>query len=128
QNDEALAVSYEYTYNGKAYKVGELSEDYSKRPGNASIFMKLLRPRKVAIRDRDKNIIPTWLLMMKNIYSLGVNQVGQEGFQLRIIYKDDVSGIDNPQLQEGPTEVRAKQLVEIFGLDRLNAVNDPPAD
>ena len=128
QNDEALAVSYEYTYNGKAYKVGELSEDYSKRPGNASIFMKLLRPRKVAIRDRDKNIIPTWLLMMKNIYSLGVNQVDQEGFQLRIIYKDDVSGIDNPQLQEGPTEVRAKQLVEIFGLDRLNAVNDPPAD
>src|SRR5690606_36230632 len=28
QNDEVSAVSYEYTYNGQAYKVGELSEDY----------------------------------------------------------------------------------------------------
>src|SRR5690606_13338670 len=27
QNDEVIAVSYEYTYNGQAYKVGELSED-----------------------------------------------------------------------------------------------------
>src|SRR5690606_29793866 len=59
---------------------------------------------------------------------LGVNQLDQQGFQLRVIYKDDVSGIDNPQLQEGPTEVRSKQLVEIFGLDRLNAVNDPQPD
>ena len=28
QNDESLAVAYEYTYNGRVYKVGELSEDY----------------------------------------------------------------------------------------------------
>ena len=31
QNDEVLAVSYEYTYNGNRYKVGELSEDYQNR-------------------------------------------------------------------------------------------------
>ena len=31
QNDEVLAVSYEYTYNGNRYKVGELTEDYQNR-------------------------------------------------------------------------------------------------
>ena len=29
QNDEVLAVSYEYTYNGKRYQVGELAENLS---------------------------------------------------------------------------------------------------
>ena len=31
QNDEVLAVSYEYTFNGNRYKVGELTEDYQNR-------------------------------------------------------------------------------------------------
>ncbi len=59
----------------------------------------MLRPRKIAIRDKNKQIIPTWDLMMKNIYNLNVNQLSRDGFQLRIIYRDDRSGIDNPQLQ-----------------------------
>ncbi|HTE31168.1 MAG TPA: cell surface protein SprA, partial [Chryseolinea sp.] len=68
QNDEALAVSYEYTYNGRAYQVGELSNTYSSLKDNEVVFLKLLRPRKVSIRDANKRIIPTWDLMMKNIY------------------------------------------------------------
>jgi cell surface protein SprA len=128
QNDEALAVAYEYASSGGRHKVGELSLDNTGVADDHVIFLKMLRPRKVAVRDSEKRIIPTWLLMMKNIYSLGVNQVAQEGFQLRIIYKDDKTGIDNPQLQEGPSEVRTKQLIEIFGLDRLNPVNDPMPD
>lgn len=127
QNDEALAVAYEYTYNGTVYKVGELSEDYGILKEEQVIFMKLLRPRKVSIRDQNNRIIPTWNLMMKNIYSLGANQLSRDGFQLRIIYRDDKTGIDNPQLQDG-VSVRNKQLIEIFGLDRLNPVNDPQKD
>jgi len=65
--------------------------------------------------------------MMKNIYNLNVNQLSRDGFQLRVIYRDDRTGIDNPQLQEGAT-VRTRQLVEIMGLDRLNPVNDPQRD
>ena len=65
--------------------------------------------------------------MMKNIYNLNVNQLSRDGFQLRIIYRDDKTGIDNPQLQEG-TKVRTRQLIEILGLDRLNPVNDPQRD
>jgi cell surface protein SprA len=128
QNDEALAVAYEYTYNGRAYKVGELSEDYASLPDEASIFLKLLRPRKVAIRDQAKRIIPTWDLMMKNIYTLNVNQLTQDGFQLRIIYKDARTGVSNPQLQDGSAQLRERQLIEILGLDKLNPVNDPGRD
>ncbi len=127
QNDEAIAVAYEYTYNGRSYKVGELSEDYASRPDDEVVFLKLLRPRKVSIRDQARNIIPTWDLMMKNIYSLNVSQLTRENFQLRIIYRDDRTGIDNPQLQEGQ-DVRNRQLIEVFGLDKLNPVNDPQRD
>jgi cell surface protein SprA len=128
QNDEALAVSYEYTVNGEHYKVGELSEDYARRKDEDIVFLKLLRPRKVSIRGEKDRIIPTWDLMMKNIYSLNVNQLSREGFQMRIIYRDDRTGIDNPQLQEGSTTLRERQLIEIFGLDKLNPVNDPQRD
>ncbi|MDH5602492.1 MAG: cell surface protein SprA, partial [Cyclobacteriaceae bacterium] len=127
QNDEALAVAYEYTYNGKSYKVGELSEDYSNKPENETIFLKLLRPKKINIRDNQGNRIPTWDLMMKNIYTLNSTNIAREGFQLRVIYRDDRTGIDNPQLQEGVV-ARTKQLIEIVGLDKLNPNNDPQRD
>jgi cell surface protein SprA len=68
-----------------------------------------------------------WDLMMKNVYNLNVSQLTRDGFQLRVIYRDDKTGIDNPQLQEGSV-ARNKQLIEIMGLDRLNPVNDPPGD
>lgn len=128
QNDEALAVAYEYTANGRSFKVGELSEDYAGLEDEEVIFLKLLRPRKVSIRDQNRRIIPTWDLMMKNIYTLNVNQLSREGFQLRVIYRDDRTGIDNPQLQEGSNTLRERQLIEIFGLDKLNPVNDPQRD
>lgn len=128
QNDEALAVAYEYTYNGRAYKVGELSEDYSSLKDEEAVFLKMLRPRKVSIRDQAGKIIPTWDLMMKNIYNLNVNQLSRDGFELRIIYRDDRTGIDNPQLQEGDALVRNRQLIDIFGMDKLNPVNDPQRD
>lgn len=120
-NDEVLAVSFEYTYNGQRYKVGELSEDYQNRPENEVVFLKLLRPSKINLRT------PTWDLMMKNVYSLNASQISKEGFQMRMIYRDDNTGIDNPSLHEGR---RAKDipLVQLLGLDRLNQANDPQPD
>lgn len=126
QNDEALAVAYEYTYRGKQHKIGELSEDYSGLDEEKVIFLKLLRQRKVPV-DRQGNALPTWELMMKNIYNLSASNVTQEGFQMRVIYRDDNSGIDNPQLQEGVT-ARNSQLIQIMGLDRLNQNNDRQRD
>ena len=122
QNDEMLAVAYEYTYRGQRYQVGELTEDYQNLDDEQAIFLKLLRPTKINID------VPTWELMMKNAYSLNANQITQEGFQLRVIYRDDRAGIDNPSLNEGPDNVRDQQLIRLLGLDRLNQNNDPTND
>jgi len=127
QNDEALAIAFEYTYNGRVYKVGELTEEYANKPENEVLYLKMLRPRKISIKDQQGKILPTWNLMMKNIYNLNVSQLTRDGFQLRIIYRDDRTGIDNPQLQEGDY-ARTQQLIQVFGLDRLNPYNDPQPD
>ena len=127
QSDEALAVAYEYTYNGQQYKVGELSEDYAKLDESDVIFLKLLRTRDYFPSDSEGRTLPMWDLMMKNIYNLNVSQLSRDGFQLRVIYRDDKTGIDNPQIQEGSI-ARNRQLIEILGLDKLNPVNDPPGD
>jgi len=121
QNDEALAVSYEYTYNGQRYKVGELTEDYQNVPEDQVIYLKLLRPSKINTR------VPTWDLMIKHIYNLNASQINPEGFDLRIIYRDDRTGIDNPSLHEG-RNTKDIPLVELFNLDRLNKNNDPQRD
>ncbi|MEP4533867.1 MAG: cell surface protein SprA [Cyclobacteriaceae bacterium] len=123
QNDELLAVSYEYTYAGKSggYQVGELTEDYSRYSENDVIFLKMLRPNKI---DTE---IPAWDLMMKNIYYLNANQIESEGFQLRVRYRDDASGIDNPSLHEGRRTTNIP-LVELLKLDQLNQNNDRQKD
>ncbi len=120
RNDEILAVAYEYTYNGRTFKVGELTEDYSARREDEVIMLKLIKSS--TIRNRTSN--PMWDLMMKNIYSLGVPGVGKQGFQLRVIYKDDKTGIDNPNLQEG-RKLQNIPLIRLLGLDKLNPNNDP---
>jgi cell surface protein SprA len=121
QNDEVLAVSYEYTYNGNVYKVGELTEDYQNRPEDEIIFMKMLRPARINTR------IPTWDLMMKNVYNLNANQIQREGFQLQVIYRDDRTGLDNPTLLEGEN-LKNRPLIRLTGLDNLNPQNDPSPD
>jgi len=121
QNDEVLAVSYEYTFNGKVYKVGELSEDYQNRPEDEIIFMKMLRPARINTR------IPTWDLMMKNVYNLSANQIQNDGFQLQVIYRDDRTGLDNPSLLEGEN-LKNIPLIRLTGLDNLNPQNDPSPD
>lgn len=121
QNDEVLAVSYEYTYNGRTYKVGELTEDYQNRAESDAIILKLLRPTRINTR------VPTWDLMMKNIYNLNASQVDRQGFTLRIHYRDDLTGIDNPSLHEGAL-TKDQPLIRLLGLDQLNPNNDPAPD
>lgn len=126
-SDEVLAVSYEYSYNGINYKVGELTEDYANRPEDEVIFMKMLRPSKIAPRDQENKRIPTWDLMMKNVYSLNSSQVNNEGFQMRITYRDDRTGLDNPSLNEG-ANTSDVPLIELLGLDKLNVNGDNQKD
>lgn len=123
RNDEILQVAYEYSLNGRSYKVGELTEDYSTRRDDEVIVLKLLKSSTL----RNNTYLPMWNLMMKNIYSLNTTQINRQGFQLRIIYKDDLTGIDNPYLQEG-RNLEKVPLVQVFGMDRLNPQLDPQVD
>jgi cell surface protein SprA len=130
RDDEILAVAYEYTLNGRRYQVGELSEDYQNLADNRVLFLKLIRSS--TIRNNLSN--PMWNLMMKNVYSLRTQQLTKQGFQFRVIYKDDQTGIDNPNLQEGEKVVyenkklKETPLLRVLGLDRLNSNNDPQID
>ncbi len=121
RNDEILAVSFEYTYNGEVYKVGELNEDYASLEDEQTILLKMLTPSTI------RTDLPVWDLMMKNIYTLQANQLVRDNFQLRVIYRDDLTGIDNPSLHEG-AQLKDIPLVQIMGLDRLNQNNDPQRD
>lgn len=132
RNDEVLAVSYEYTKDGQRHQVGELTEDYQSLEDNKVLFLKLLKSSTI----RNTLGHPMWDLMMKNIYSLNAQQLTRQGFQFRVIYKDDQTGIDNPNLQEGEKIVDREQnlrlketpLLRVMGLDKLNANNDPQVD
>ncbi|MCU0444405.1 MAG: cell surface protein SprA [Microscillaceae bacterium] len=121
RNDEVLAVAFEYTINGRNFKVGELTDDYATRNPEQLIHLKMLRPPSIRLD------LPTWDLMMKNVYSLNATQINRQNFLLRIIYKDDLTGIDNPTLQEG-VRVKDRPLLRVMGLDRLNPQNDPQPD
>ncbi|MGF1534125.1 MAG: cell surface protein SprA [Bernardetiaceae bacterium] len=121
RNDEILAVSYEYTYKGQRYRVGELTENYQDFTDEAVIFLKLLSHSTIRTQ------LPAWDLMMKNIYSLQAMQIQQKNFQLRIVYRDDRSGVDNPSLHEGQ-QLKDIPLVQVFEIDRLNQSNDPQPD
>lgn len=119
--DEVLAVAYEYSYNGKTYTVGELRESNQTVASDSLIILKLIKPSSMKTR------LPTWDLMMKNVYQLGGTQLTRDNFQLRVIYKDDLSGADLPNLQEGAI-ASTVPLLRLSGLDQLNPNNDPFPD
>ncbi|MES2797706.1 MAG: cell surface protein SprA, partial [Bacteroidota bacterium] len=96
---------------------------YQNRKDDEVLYMKLLKSS--TIRNNVSN--PMWDLMMKNVYSLNTNSLTKQGFQLRVIYKDDQTGFDNPNLQEG-INTKDKPLIKILGLDRLNQLLDPQPD
>lgn len=122
RNDEVLAVAYEYTYQGRNYKVGELTEDYQNLQDDQVLILKMLKSATI----RNNLQLPMWDLMMKNIYTISNQQINRQGFQLRIVYKDDQTGIDNPNLQEGA--IKDQPLVQVFGMDQLNQQLDRQPD
>lgn len=116
--DEVLAVAYEYTMNGRIYKVGEFSTDGIAAP--QALFLKLLKGTTLTPR------LPTWDLMMKNIYSLGTGRIERKDFKLDILYQDDESGNSINYLPEG--NLSEQILLQVMGLDYLNNQNDRESD
>lgn len=132
-NDEVLAVAYEYTIGAQVYRVGEFGnngvdattvgqdQDGIDVPTTQSLVLKML---KSALTSTDE---PVWDLMMKNIYSLGGMNIGQEGFRLNILYTDPqpLNYIQPAGATPLPEGVASTALLNVFHLDRLNNTNDP---
>ena len=122
--DEVLAVAYEYTYAGQVYQVGEFSTDASEalKAPNA-LLLKLLKSTNNAPDQKGKG---TWDLMMKNIYSLGASQMSSDKFELYIQYRNDSVGTEMQYLMEG--QIKGKQLLRVMNLDRLDSRNNSSPD
>jgi cell surface protein SprA len=116
--DEVLAVAYEYTLGGKLYKVGEFSTDGVMAP--QSLILKLLKGTTLSPK------LPTWDLMMKNVYSLGSGKLERNDFVLNVLYQDDKTGNSINYLPEG--NLADQILLQIMGLDNLNSQLDREPD
>lgn len=117
-NDEVLAVAYEYTYRGETYQVGEFSTDGI--DGQQALFMKLLKPTITSPRNK------VWDLMMKNVYSIGAYQLSKEGFRMDILYNNPETSLPIPFFPyDGVKDV---QLVTLLEMDKLNMNNQPFSD
>ncbi len=116
--DEVLAVAYTYTSNGQTYQVGEFSTDGIDAP--QTLILKLLKGTTLTPK------LPTWKLMMKNIYNLNAFQLGSEDFELNVLYMNDSTGTYINYLPEGRLEGHI--LLEVMNLDKLNKQKDPYKD
>jgi len=119
--DEVLGVSYQYTYKGRTYQVGEFSTDVPLEEGSKSaLILKLLKP--TVINPSNK----LWKLMMKNVYSLGAYQVGADNFQLDVWYNNPRTSVNIPYLPYNG--VKDKVLIQYLDLDQLNLNSERYAD
>ncbi len=117
-NDQALAVSFQFTYNGKTYQVGEFSDQL---PDNTqAMFAKLLKGVNVNVK------YPTWDLMMKNVYSLGAYNLNQQDFQLNVFYNNIETGVDIPYIPFG--SINGTQLIRVLDCDKLSVNGDRFSD
>ena len=116
--DEILAVAYNYTSNGKTFQVGEFSTDGISAPN--TLILKLLKGTNLS------PLLPTWNLMMKNVYSLNAYQITNEEFEFNIVYQNDSTGTYINYFPEG--RLNGHILLEVMNLDKLNKQLDPYRD
>ncbi|MEO5907817.1 MAG: cell surface protein SprA, partial [Ginsengibacter sp.] len=123
QADEVLAVSFQYSYNGRIYQVGEFSQDVppdSSSSNQKVLFLKLLK----ATSQRPK--LPIWQLMMKNVYSVGYGTLDRQDFDLNVLYQQPGLGAKR-YLPYGDLN-QGTPILKLVNLDRLNSQLDPQPD
>ena len=140
QNDEVLAVAYQYTIGENVYQVGEFANDglaatdvevdentNIQTVTNQSLVLKMLKSAVTNVN------LPTWDLMMKNIYNTGAYQLSQDDFRLNIFYNETSAlnfitpvGSDPFPAPTGNNDpIEETPLIRLFNFDRLNFNNDP---
>ena len=144
-NDEVLAVAYQYTNAGRVYQVGEFANDGvdattgNNPDGNTNPNAPAGSSQSLVVKMLKSPIInvnrPVWDLMMKNIYATGAFRLEQADFRMNIVYAnpspvnfirnaEDVNP-DDPNNPPLPEDVEETRLLRVFEMDRLNPTNDP---
>jgi cell surface protein SprA len=143
-NDEVLAVAYQYTVGDEVYQVGEFGTDgvdatvvdqnddgTVNNVSTQTLILKMLKSNLVNVNE------PVWDLMMKNIYQIpSAYQLTQEDFRFNILYTDpsplnyitpvDGSSFPPYTFEDDPdNSVADTPLLKVFNVDRLNYTNDP---
>ena len=119
-SDQMLAVAYQYQVVGDTavYQVGEFSDQGINSP--KCLMVKLLKSTSLDTK------VPTWNLMMKNVYALGAYQVQQADFNLNILYSGNANGVPTSYLTE--SRIKGIPLLHVLNFDNLNQQNNPPGD
>ncbi len=116
-SDEVLAVAYSYTTaDGQTFQIGEFSTDGITSP--KTLIVKLLKGSTLTPK------LPTWKLMMKNIYSLGASGIQKDNFQLNILFNS--RGRDITYLPG--SNLAGHNLLKVMNLDNLDAENEVGSD
>ena len=132
-NDEVLAVAFQYTLDGITYQVGQFAQDgvftgtdpgggtgTPEPQGTEALILRLLKATITNPR------IPLWDLMMKNVYALGAFQVNQDKFRLDLLYNNPTTGVDLNYIPLAPLD--QIPLIQALGMDRLDPNNAPNPD
>jgi cell surface protein SprA len=119
-SDQTLAVAYQYQVVGDTtvYQVGEFSDQGISSPN--CLVVKLLKSTSLNTR------VPTWNLMMKNVYALGAYQLQATDFTLNILYSGNANGVPTSYITEG--RIKGRPLLEVLNFDNLNQQLNPPGD
>ncbi len=118
-NDEVLAVAFQYTIGNSIFQVGELSTTGPTAPD--ALFVKLLKGTNFTPQ------LPNWDLMMKNIYAIGAYQMSGSNFKLDIMYEntEETGGITN-YIPEGVLD--GIPLIKVLNLDNLDSQQEKQSD
>jgi cell surface protein SprA len=121
-NDEVLAIAFQYTVGSETFQVGELSTTGPTAPN--TLILKLLKGTNF------RPSLPNWDLMMKNIYAIGAYQMSEDGFILDVVYENtEESGALTNYLSEPEEQnIKGVPLIKLLNLDRLNKQMDVQSD
>jgi cell surface protein SprA len=123
-NAEVLAVSYEYTLNGKTYQVGTISQDGFAAP--QALVLKLIKPSITRVKLSNGAQAPLWANMMKNVYSLGAFGIAPENFRLDVWYNNPSTGVNQNYIPRDP--LSGKILLQVLNLDKIDSQQMPYPD
>lgn len=111
QNDEMLGVSYNYSIDGITRKVGEFSSDKPELGDNEVLILKMISPNRVDVT------VPTWDLMMKNIYGLRYSNISDTLLEVQVLHNNGQDYL--PHISEGVKTANIP-LIELMKLDQLD--------